>query len=102
MVSISVDHRDFHTVHKANGIHTNFAIVETVISPFNRWPLENLYCILKSNVVPPKILKILFVRPSVAHGIYLHNVNIIGKGGSLAAGNSPLISDACNLLFLQG
>jgi len=83
MVSIGVHHRDFHTVHKANGIYTHFAIVETVINPFNCWPLENLYYILKSNVVPPKILKVLFVRPRIAHSIYLHNVNIIiGKGGS--------------------
>jgi hypothetical protein len=49
----------------------------------------------------PEIVPVLFVRPNIAHGVYLHNVNIISKYGSLMTGNLGLISDASNLLFAQ-
>jgi len=79
MVSIGINNRDFQAIDKANGIHSDLAIVETVIDSFNRWPLENSYRILKSNVVLTKVLSVLFVHPSIAHDVYVHNVNIIGK-----------------------
>jgi hypothetical protein len=61
MVSVGVNHRDFQTVHQANGIHSDFAIVETVIGLFHGWPLEDAYRILESNMVLPEIVKVLLV-----------------------------------------
>ena len=79
MPSVCVNHRDFQAIDQANGIHPDFAVVETIIDLFNRWPLENAYRILEGNVVPPKIVPVLFIYPSVARDVYLHNVNMTGK-----------------------
>ncbi len=84
MVSIGVNHRDFQTVHQANGIHPDCAIVETVIDLFHGWPLENAYRILEGNMVLPEIVQVLFVRPSIAYGVYLHNVNMTSKEKHIA------------------
>jgi hypothetical protein len=79
MVSIGVNHRDFQTVHQANSIYSDFAIVETVIGLFHGWPLENAYRILEGNMMLPEILPVLFVRPTIVQGVYLHNVNMTSK-----------------------
>jgi hypothetical protein len=76
MVSIGVNHRDFKTVHKANGIDPNFALVETLIDPFNSGPLK------KSASHPRKQCRAVrcccgfFFVPTRVPSVYLHNVNI--------------------------
>src|SRR5208337_4043013 len=39
--SVRINHRNFQAVYKADGVHPGFAVVETVIDPFNGRPLEN-------------------------------------------------------------
>jgi hypothetical protein len=65
MASVGVNHRDFQAIHKANGIHPDFAIVVTVINPFNGWPLENPHSILKGNAMPLQVDPVLFVSPTI-------------------------------------
>ncbi|HKB83273.1 MAG TPA: hypothetical protein VKD04_08720, partial [Burkholderiales bacterium] len=69
-VSIGVNHGDFKTVHKANGIDPKFAIVETLIDPFNSWPLENPLRILESNSVPRDVPAVFFFVPTRVHSVY--------------------------------
>jgi hypothetical protein len=70
IVAVGIDHRDFHTIHQANGIDSNFAIVETVINPSDRSPFENPLCILEGNPVLPDILAVLFFVPIIPHNLY--------------------------------
>jgi hypothetical protein len=70
IVSLGINHRDFHATHQPDGIHADFTIVKTIIDPFHGWPLENPQGIFKGNMVPPQIVSVLFVRPSIAHGVY--------------------------------
>jgi len=79
IASIGVNHRDFQAIHQPNSVHPDFAIVETIINPFHCGPLENPDGIVKGDMMPPQIVSVLFVRPSIAHTIYVHNVNIAGK-----------------------
>jgi hypothetical protein len=49
LVFIRVNHRNFQAIHQANGIDSNFAIVETVINFLDRRPIENPYRILEGD-----------------------------------------------------
>lgn len=75
-VFICVNHRNFQAIHQANRIDANFAVVETVIDFFYRWPIENALRILEGDPMPDEIAAIFLSVPTVAHIVYLHNVNI--------------------------
>ncbi len=47
---VRLDHRDFQFVHKADGVDSNFAIVELIIDPLNGRPLEDPPSILEGEV----------------------------------------------------
>jgi len=87
IVAVSVNNRDLQTIHKANGVNSDFAIIKAIIYSFNGWPLENPACILKGDFSPFDIAPVLLVIPSVSHLVYLHNANILckGKNGALGA-----------------
>src|SRR5215471_18424991 len=55
VILIGIDHRDFQAIDEANGLHTDFAIVEMIIDPFYRRPLENAYRIFKGDTVTANI-----------------------------------------------
>ncbi len=75
-VFIRVNHRNFQTVHQANRMDASFAVVEAVINFFHCWPIENALRILESDPMPDEIAAIFLSVPTVAHIVYLHNVNI--------------------------
>ncbi len=54
----------------------SFAVVEAVINFFHCWPIENALRILESDPMPDEIAAIFLSVPTVAHIVYLHNVNI--------------------------
>jgi hypothetical protein len=60
IASVCADHCDFHAVHKANGVHADLALIETVINPFDGQPFENPLCILEGDSMPSKILTVFF------------------------------------------
>jgi hypothetical protein len=39
-VPVGIDHRDFQTVDEADGVDSDFAVVETVVHPLDGWPLK--------------------------------------------------------------
>jgi len=89
VVFILVNHRNFQAVHQANRIDANFAVVEAVIDFFYRWPIENALRILESDPMPDEIAAIFLSVPTVAHILYLHNVNTRGQSFQLADILSP-------------
>src|SRR5712691_4494819 len=76
IVFIGVNHCDFQAVHKADDIDSNLAIVETIIDLLDRRPFENPLGVIEGNSVPCNIAAVLPLVPTVAHAMYLHNVNI--------------------------
>ena len=54
----------------------SFAVVEAVINFFHCWPIENALRILESDPMPDEIAAIFLSVPTVAHIVYLHNVNM--------------------------
>ncbi|OLE61645.1 MAG: hypothetical protein AUI36_11375 [Cyanobacteria bacterium 13_1_40CM_2_61_4] len=79
IVSIGIDYRDFQAIDQANGIHTDFAIVETIIDLFHGRPLENAHRIFKGHAVSLQVATVLFVIPTIAYTMYVHNVNMLCK-----------------------
>jgi hypothetical protein len=75
-VFICVNHRNFQAIHQANRIDSNFAIVETVINSLHRRSIENPLRVFERDPVPDQIAAIFLPVPTVAHTMYLHNVNI--------------------------
>ena len=73
---IGVDHRDFQAVHQPDGVNSDLFVIETVIDLFQRWPLENSLGIFERDAVTVEVGFVLVFVPSLAHGLYLHNVNI--------------------------
>jgi hypothetical protein len=76
VVFIRVNHRNFQAVHQANRIDSALAVVETVINPLNRRPVEDTCSIFKGNPMSDEIATVLLSVPTVSHFMYLHNVNI--------------------------
>src|SRR5438270_5058777 len=74
-IEVRVNDRNLHSVHHPNGIHPLFTIIEAVINPLERWTFENPRSIFKLNPMHLQIPAILSFVPSVAHGLYLHNVH---------------------------
>ena len=76
VVFILVNHRNFQAVHQANRMDASLAVVEAVINFFHRWPIKNALRILESDPMPDEIAAIFLSVPTVAHILYLHNVNM--------------------------
>src|SRR5208337_2387447 len=79
ILSVRIYHRNFQTVHEADCVHPSFALVETVINPFNRRPLEDPLRILERNPMQFDIAAVFPFVPTIAHAMYLHNVNMRRK-----------------------
>src|SRR5712692_2971817 len=76
IVFVRIDHRDFQAVHKANGIDSNLAIVEPIIDFLDGRPLEDPLGVVEGNSVPRDVAAVFPLVPTIAHPVYLHNVNI--------------------------
>ena len=63
----------------ADGIHANLAIVETIVIPLNRQPLEYPLGILEGYPMPLEVAAVLFFRPSISQLLYLQNINTASK-----------------------
>jgi hypothetical protein len=68
VVRVGIDDGDGTTVGQPDGIPARLRIIETVIGPFESWPLEVLDRMLKRDFVKPKIPLGLVDIPSVSPG----------------------------------
>jgi hypothetical protein len=76
IVFIRVNHGDFQAVHQADRINSSFTVVKSVINLLNRRPVEYPRRILEGNAMPNDIAEVLLSVPTIAHRMYLHNVNM--------------------------
>lgn len=55
IVFIGIDHCDFQTGHETDRVDSHFAIVEAIIDPLDRGPLENPLGVVEGNSVPSDV-----------------------------------------------
>ncbi len=73
---VCVDDRNLQSTHQPDGVHPPFAIIKTVIDPFDGWAFENAGCVFKRNSVQLEVAAVLPFIPTIAPKVCLHNVNI--------------------------
>ena len=76
MFPVRIDDRDFQAVYQPYGVGPDFFVVETVIDLFKRRTLENTLGVTERDAVANEVGAVLVFVPSVAHVVYLLNVNI--------------------------
>ncbi len=81
--SVGINCCYFKPVNQPDGIDSILTVVKSVIRSFDRWAFEDPDCVFESYVVKREVVAILLFVPSVAHGVYLHNVNIATFGSSV-------------------
>ena len=73
--SVGIDDRNFTSVHDPDGIHAILAVVEAVVEPFDGWPFEDSNGVFECDSMKVEVAAVLFLISTVAHFLYLHNVN---------------------------
>jgi len=76
MLLIGIDNRDFQPAHNSDGINPSFAVVESIIHPFEGRAFEDPQGFGKSNAVDLEVTAVLFLVPNILNMVYLQNVNI--------------------------
>ena len=73
---VRINQGNFQAIHQADGVGAVLAVIEAVVLLFDGWTFEDPYSVRESYAVQFEVAAILAFVPSVAHGMYLHNVNM--------------------------
>ncbi len=79
IVPVGVNDGHFQAIHQPNRVNPQFSVLETIIDPLNSGSIENVLCILKSDLMAFDIAAVPLWISSVSHLVYLHNVNMLCK-----------------------
>jgi hypothetical protein len=75
-IFVGIDNCNFQAVHNPDGIDARLAVVEAVVDLLKSRAVEDSCRVGKRYAVEREVAAVLCFIPSVAHALYLHNVNI--------------------------
>jgi hypothetical protein len=89
VIDVGIDHGERTTLGETNGVPARLRVVETIVDPLQRWPVENLDGVLEGDSMDPNVFRPFVAIPRVSRGSYLHNVR---TEFSTCRAGKPLIS----------